>query len=147
MDRRSELCQGEKSEWRKLHGLLEPLSDEELQDPTLTPEGWSPKDMMFHVGAWAADCARQLERMRLGTWQEPVETVDATNAEWFQLSRTLGLDTVRGELMAGRNRMIQEFGALLEVTPEAQEWFSESGEIHYRNHAADLGSWLGGRSA
>jgi hypothetical protein len=127
--------------------LLEPLSDEELQDPTLTPEGWSPKDMMFHVGAWAADCARQLERMRLGTWQEPVETVDATNAEWFQLSRTLDLDTVRGELMSGRNRMLQEFGALLEVTPEAQEWFSESGEIHYRNHAAELRSWLEGRSA
>lgn len=145
MDRRRQLCEAEEGAWQELHQLLEPLKDEDLQDPTLTPEGWSPRDLMFHIGGWLADCARQLERMRMGTWEEPEEDTDSINAEWFELSRALDLDTVRGELMSGRNRMLQEFGALAEITPEAQEWFEESGAIHYREHIGDLRSWLAGR--
>jgi len=120
------------------------MSPDELQRTGLTPEGWSVKDAMFHIGAWMADCANQLERMRLGTFVERVDTIpdiDRTNREWFEVSKTLELKTVRVELVAAHQRMLQEWAALTEPTPAAWEWFEESGPIHYRKHLDDLRGW------
>ena len=60
----------------------------------LTADGWSPKDAMFHVAAWCAEAANQLERMRLGTYVDPMIDSDIQNREWFDISKDLDVLTV-----------------------------------------------------
>ena len=36
------------------------------------------------------------------------------------------------------------FATLPVVTPDAWEWFEESGPLHYAAHAKDLEAWLAG---
>jgi hypothetical protein len=135
------LLGAEEAAWHELRAELDRFTDEELELPGITPDRWSVKDVLFHIGAWAADCGLQLERMRMGTWEEPHEDVERKNREWFELSRTMDLKTVRAELAAARTRMVVEFGTLPEITPPAMEWFEESGPLHYRAHLADLRPW------
>jgi hypothetical protein len=139
---REELLAREEAAWQKLHGALAGLTTEQLLTPTLNAEGWAPRDLMFHVGGWLAEAVRQLERMRVGTFAEPDLDVDAINDEWFQLSRRLDVETVEAELMSSRARMLEALAALPEVTPAAQEWFEESGELHYTEHLRELRAWI-----
>ena len=80
--------------------------------------------------------------MRAGTFDPGEETprVDrARNAEWFELSTRDGHRATCGsEFVAARQRMVEEFGAMPELTPEAWEWFEESGPLHYAKHVEDL---------
>jgi hypothetical protein len=129
--------------WSTLHALFERVPASRFDDPDVTSGGWSAKDVMFHVGAWLAEASRQLERIREGTYEPPRLTSQALNEEWFALSRTLDLVTVRAELEAGRVMARETLGTLAEVTPLAREWFEESGVLHYTEHAAGLERWLG----
>jgi len=99
------------------------------------------RDVLFHIGAWAAECGVQLERMRAGTWEEPHLDVERLNRQWFDLSRTMELTTVKSEFVVARTRMVVEFGTLPEITPAAAEWFEESGALHYEEHLVDLRTW------
>lgn len=136
----------EDASWHELHAVFERIPPDRFEEPTVTPEGWSPKDVMFHVGAWMADCQIQLERMRAGTFdpgEETRATIERRNTEWFELSRTMSHHDVRGEFEAARQRMVEEFGSMPDVTPDAWEWFEESGPLHYAKHVNDLEGWLG----
>lgn len=136
----------EESTWHELLELIGSIPQQRLEEPTVTPAGWSVKDVMFHIGAWAADCANQLERMRVGTFEDHLETreaIELKNREWFELSQTMDLATVRTEFVAARTKMLQEWAALGEVTPAAWEWLEESGPIHYRKHVDDMRRWAG----
>ena len=68
------LLAAEEAAWHELRVELDRLTDEEMERPGLTPDGWSVKDVLFHIGAWIADCGVQLERMRIGTLKEPLES-------------------------------------------------------------------------
>ena len=143
---RDKLLADEDARWHELWTLFERIPAERFEEPTVTPEGWSPKDVMFHVGAWMADCGIQFERMRAGSFdpgEETRGTVERRNAEWFELSRSMDPTDVRAEFGAARQRMVEGFGFLPEVTPEAWEWFEESGPLHYAKHVTDLEGWLG----
>jgi hypothetical protein len=102
---------------------------------------------MVHVGAWLAECGRMFERMLVGTYVDETVDVDGLNAEWFQISRRVDLRTALAELMSARNRMLACFAELPALTGEAREWFRESGEHHYREHAHDLRAWIGRKGA
>ena len=71
MDRRKELVDREDAAWVELHEVLDAFGPGQLESPTLNQEGWSPKDVMFHIGAWLAEAGCQLERMCAGTFVEP----------------------------------------------------------------------------
>jgi mycothiol maleylpyruvate isomerase-like protein len=137
-----ELCRDEDGAWSELIGLVESLTPEQLEEPGYSPEGWSVKDLMAHIGAWAAEAGQIFERMRVGTYsKEPID-VDAMNALFYEANRDLPLNVVRAELWSARTRMLTEFRALPEVTPEAEEWFVESGAAHYREHIDRLREWV-----
>jgi hypothetical protein len=135
------LIAAEDAKWYELCGTFERFSDEQIEEPGVTPDGWSVKDVMFHIAAWAAECGVQLERIRMGTFTPPDDDVERLNREWFELSRTMDLHTVRAELAAARTRMVLEFGTLPEVTTDAVEWFEESAALHYGVHLEDLRAW------
>ena len=147
MGRREDLLRQEAEAWGKIDGVVESLSAAELVRPGYTVEGWSAKDMMAHVAAWSDYAARVLDEIAKGTWDGRDEfaesgSVDRLNAEWFERDRDLDVDAVRSDWHASRTRMLQAFGALDEITPDADEWFEESGPSHYAEHLTDLESWV-----
>jgi hypothetical protein len=136
------LLREEDEGWVRLHGILGSIPGGRLDEPGVTDEGWSPKDVMFHVGAWLAEAARQLERMRRGTYVVQDDDVEDRNRAWFALSKTLDIGTVRAELESSRMMAREALAALTELTPEAREWFEESAGLHYAEHLPDLERWL-----
>jgi hypothetical protein len=93
-----------------------------------------------------ADCATQLDRVRAGSFdpaEETRETIELQNQAWFEQSRTMAPADVRAEFISSRRLMVESFGMLDEVTPEAVEWFEESGALHYAKHTGDLRAFLG----
>jgi len=123
---------------------LETVSRQQMLEPGLTPEGWSVKDLVWHLGAWWAKAGVMLERIRVGTYEGAGQgsSVDELNARFLEEGRRLDLATVTAELYAARNHALIEFAALPEVTPEAEEWFRESGSEHYDEHRDDLRAWV-----
>jgi hypothetical protein len=86
-----------------------------------------------------------LERIRTGTYDGwgQAASVDELNTRFREEGRRLDLSTVKAELYAARNRALMEWAALPKVTPEAEEWFRESGPEHYQEHLDDLRVWVG----
>ena len=148
MGRREDLLRREAEGRDRIAGLLDGLSIEQLERPGLTPEGWSIRDLLWHLASWSEDTARVLREMAAGTWDgsdpslEPGWT-DRTNDEQFARSRTMGIGEARAAWIEGRRAALEAFGALEDVTPQADEWFDESGPTHYAGHLPGLGGWVG----
>lgn len=142
MDRRTEEIAAEDVGWRELNDLIARLGREQRELPGVNAEGWTVKDLMWHIGCWSAECGCQLERIRMGTYEGWDVDTDERNAEWLAAGRTQDLRTVEAEWYSSRNRMLEEFGALAELTPEADEWFRESGPEHYAEHLGALRAFV-----
>ncbi len=143
--RRAAKLAAEDGAWEELNGLIGRMSHAQIEAPGVTPDGWSAKDTMWHVACWSADCVRSLERIRAGTfeggWQDD-EEVERMNRRWFEESRDLEVEIVKAEWFSARTRMVECFGTLEPLTPQAEEWFDESGAIHYEKHLIDLRPWV-----
>jgi mycothiol maleylpyruvate isomerase-like protein len=147
MGRREDLLRQEAEGWQRIDALVGDLTPEQIERPGYTDEGWSVKDMMWHVAAWSQDTARVLNDMEAGSWdgEDPSEAAgytDRVNREWFARSRTMEVEEVRSAWHAARGRLLEAFGALGEVTPDADEWFEETGPAHYAEHLPDLQAWV-----
>ena len=137
-----QLLADEDEGWRALHRAIDAIPPERMEEPGVTPDGWTAKDVMFHIGAWCAECGNQLERIRMGTYATQDWETDRKNREWFETSQRLDIPTVRVELAAAHARMLQEWAALDEITTHAREWLEESGPLHYAEHLRDIDAWL-----
>jgi nicotinate-nucleotide adenylyltransferase len=135
-----ELAEAEHRAWAELCSVIESFDPAQLERPGYSP-GRSVKDLMAHVGCWLAEAGQILEQIRLGTYLGGDYDVEELNARFHELSRDQPLSLVRVELAAARNRLLQEWAALPEVTPEAEEWFDESGPAHYLRHLDRLRAW------
>ena len=136
-DPTTELIRDEDEGWAELHALLDRLAPEGMERPGLTDD-WRVKDLLGHLACWWAEAASRLERIRMGTFTREKLDIDAMNAEFFEAMRDVDTHTILAELHAGRNKALEELGHLSELTPEAREWFVESGPEHYREHMKDL---------
>ena len=140
------LLAADESGWKELVELFAQIPADRFEEPTVTPEGWSPKDVMFHVAAWMADAGHQLERMRAGTFDPPRRRPPPSRSATASCSssrRAMEPSDVRIEFFSAHQRMCEELGEMPELTPEAVEWFEESGPLHYAQHIKDLRGWLG----
>jgi hypothetical protein len=140
--RREDLMRREEAGWVELNALVHGLSAEQLTTPGSIAEGWSIKDVMWHIAAWSADAASQLERIRAGTF-DPTEVQDtqALNDAWFEVSKGLELETVKAEWYSARTMMVERFGEGTRLPAEADESFEEAGALHYAEHLRDLRVW------
>ena len=140
MDKR-EMFSAEDRGWVEFIGAIESLSPEQAETPGYYPERWSVKDLVAHIAAWQAEAGRILEQIRFGTFGgEPID-LDAMNRQFFEANRDLPLAVVRAECWSARTRMLTEMNLLPEVTPDAEEWFVESGAEHYGEHLPRLREW------
>ena len=141
-ERREQLLLLEDAGWQELMSAMDGLDDAQFQQPGLTEDGWSVKDLCWHLGVWCAYALDALEQIASGTYEDVHLDVEALNREWFELSRGLDPGTVRAELAASRTQLCGQLRFLPELTPEAVEWFEESAHLHYREHVGDLARWV-----
>jgi hypothetical protein len=132
----------EEREWLVLTEVFGDVPPDRFDEPSVTDEGWSPKDVMYHVAAWSEEAAKVLGRIAAGTHREGEPDVQVLNEEWFEQGRGLDDDVVRIRFAKGRVSMRQVFSQLTEVDAHAWEWFEESGPRHYAEHLPDLRSFL-----
>jgi hypothetical protein len=128
--------------WLELTEVFGDVPPERFDEPSVTGEGWSPKDVMYHVAAWAEEAAKVLGRIAAGTHRESEPDTQALNEEWFVIGRGLDDDVVRIRFAKGRTSMRQAFAGLSHVDATAWEWFDESGPRHYEEHLPDLRAFL-----
>ena len=136
------LLADEERGWLALTEVFGDVPPDRFDEPSVTEEGWSPKDVMYHVAAWSEEAAKVLGRMAAGTHRENDPDIQALNEEWFEEGRGLDNDVVRIRFAKGRVAMRQVFSTLTEVDAQAWEWFEESGPRHYEEHLPDLRSFL-----
>lgn len=143
MDRKEELMATEDKAWNQFHALVGRIRDEEFDLPGANEEGWSAKDVTWHIGCWIAEAAQQLERIRLGTYEaRDWNDTDEVNARILEEGRRQDISTVKSELTSARARALHEWSALETITPEAEEWFSDIGPAHYDEHVDALRAWV-----
>jgi len=136
------LLADEDRKWLELTELFGDVPPERFHESSVTEEGWSPKDVMYHVAAWAEEAATVLGRIAAGTHTGNDPDTQALNEEWFEVGRGLDDDVVRIRFAKGRTAMRQAFTRLPEVDAAAWEWFEESGPRHYEEHLPDLLAFL-----
>jgi len=141
MTTKAELFAAEEAGWTELRAALAPLSPAEMSQPGYYPEGWSAKDMLAHLGSWAAESQCVLEQINNGTFVDAPLDVDVLNARFFEANRDLPLSVVQAEAWAARTRLLTELGRLEEITPTAESWFVEGGAEHYAEHLPRLREW------
>lgn len=142
MATKRELARAEDAGWSEMMELIESLSPAEIELPGYYREGWSVKDLMAHVGSWQAEAGQILQQIRWGTFRGRPVDVDAMNEQFYEVNKDLPLPVVRAEAWSARTRMLTEWNDLPEVTPEAEEWFRESGPEHYEEHLPRLRDWV-----
>jgi hypothetical protein len=148
MGRREELLRAEAEGWEELNELISRADPETLERAGLNAEGWAVRDLMWHVAYWCADTAQAFGRMRDGIFDASAEPdgpaeIDPINDAQLERSRAMALDEVRGDWFRARAAMLERFGELAELTPEADQWFDETGPLHYAKHLPDIRTWLG----
>ena len=137
------LMADEREQWDRLWSVFEQVPEVRFEDASMTAEGWSPKDLLFHMVAWQDECTAVLDQERSGTPAlEGHEDTDTKNAGFLQKSQGMSAAEVRATAEPARERMLAGFRALDEITPKALEWFEESGPIHYTEHERELRGWL-----
>jgi hypothetical protein len=147
MATKRELLTAEDVGWTEFLGLVESLTADQMVEPGYYPEGWSVKDLLGHIGSWQAEAVQVLEQIRMGTFTSSRADIDALNRQFYEANKDLPLPVVRAECWSARNRMLEEWNALPEVSQDAEEWFVESGAAHYAEHNGRLREWVGELSA
>jgi len=147
MARREELLRSEAEGWEAFVTLADAVTPDLVELRGLNAEGWAVRDVMWHVAFWCADAARALGAIAEGRFdhvREPYADaeVDRLNDRELERSRGMQVDEIRAELHRARAAMLERFGALAELTADADEWFEESGPAHYAEHAPQLEAWV-----
>jgi hypothetical protein len=140
MATKRELMEAEGAGWSELCSFLNSMDAARLEQPGCEGE-WSVKDLMAHLAGWFAETVQVLEQIRYGTYRPFDYDVDELNERFIEANRDQPEPVVRAEMVASRNRMLEEFNLLPELTPVAEEWFRESGPEHYQEHLPRLREW------
>ncbi len=140
------LTERERNAWAELRQLVDGLPRERLEEEAVTADGWTVKDVLWHIAHWWNHFADLLDAMREGTFVEPPEdeeATDAENARVLEESRSMSLEEVERGLEAARERMLAAWEALPEVDEPAERWFGWETYEHYEEHLADLRRFAG----
>jgi len=138
----SVLMAAEDAGWDELHALMDSLTLEATEQPGFYPEGWSAKDLLAHIGSWLAEAGIVLLQIRVGTYKLEEIDVESMNRTFLEIMKDVPLQTVRAQASASRARMLQAWGELPELTPEAAFWIRKAGAEHYAEHLPRLREWV-----
>jgi len=138
MSDRVGLTQREAAAWGELRAVVDRMTPEQREAPTATDEGWSVKDVVWHIAHWWDDLSRMLEELtERGSFDEPSEddaVTDAVNEQTLAISRSMGLAEVEAGVEKARLRLLRSWAAVPEVTESAAQWFVWETIEHYEEH-------------
>jgi hypothetical protein len=141
-DSARELIAEEDRLWAELHKLVDSLPQDKFEEPGYFAEGWSAKDLVAHIGSWAAEAGVVLERIRSHTFRPEEIDVDAMNQAFYDSMHDVGFRDVRAQAIIARNRMMRAWISLPESSTEADRWISKAGPEHYAEHLPRLREWV-----
>lgn len=130
----------ERDAWAELRAAVDRLTPEQHERPGANADGWSIKDVLWHIAHWWNDLTRMLGEMREGTFVEPEDDDERTNAEnarTLEESRRMHLADVEQGVDMARGRMLAAWDALPEVAEPAERWFVWETIEHYEEHLED----------
>jgi hypothetical protein len=143
-DRRAGLLAAEAEGWNELSSLVDSMSEDLLERPGVTPDGWTVKDTMWHVAMWWQDFVEAVPRFSDPAFDpddDSGDDVDATNRAWFEESSRLDLDVVRDRWARARDDGLAAFASMQHPPRAAERWLEECSTIHYEKHLIDLRAW------
>jgi hypothetical protein len=121
---------------------IEDLTQEKMETPGVVGE-WSIKDLLAHITRWEAELIKLLWQIRQGLKPSGVlvndESVDDTNARWYQEDRGRGLEQVIEDFQGVRPQTIRRLAQFTDAEladPNRYPWA----------HHDPLISWIAGNS-
>jgi uncharacterized protein (DUF952 family) len=136
---RDGLLELERARWRELTRLLDAVPTSRAEEPSLTPEGWSVRDAVWHLACWNDVITTQLDAMQRGTFDEGFDwNTEENNARFLDTGRSVPFADAVAVLERSRREVIRAMNQLQEVTPRAIELFSEAAYDHVDDHLPEL---------
>jgi hypothetical protein len=142
-----ELTSREARDWAELRAAVDRLASEQLSTGAVNEDGWTTKDVLWHIAHWWDHLAGMLDAMGAGTFEEPPEddaATDAENAVVLAESRGMDLRAVEDGIAATRERLLSAWAALPELTGPAERWFVWETIEHYEEHLPGISALEGG---
>lgn len=138
MDRKEELLEIERARWREFRDLVDRIPSDRMEDPTLNAEGWSVKDLLWHMRCWNSVVSDQLQKIEAGTFEDFDWNTDENNERFLAEGRVMDPVNVQAELVVSREHAVRAMAALMDVTPKAEELFAETAFRHIDDHLPEL---------
>jgi hypothetical protein len=133
---KDDLAASEADSWRSLSASFDAIPAG-MRDQPLLPNGWSVKDVEWHIVFWWQDCVRSLEALVRGDHSDYQGDTDAINDEALREGRSLTLDEVEERLATTRDRLLLAWFESPE-DPRAIEAFTGETIEHYEEHVDDV---------
>lgn len=141
---REDLLELERDRWTMLQQLLGEVPTSRTDEPTLTPEGWSVRDLVWHLACWNDVVATELESMRAGTFDERFDwNTEENNARFLVSGRSVTYPDALAALQTSRERVVRAMAQLEHVSARALELFSEPAYQHADDHVPEVRRFLG----
>ena len=140
---REELLELERVRWNMLQQLLGAIPPSRADEPSLTPEGWSVRDAVWHLACWNDVVTAQLELMRAGAFDDRFDwDTEENNARFLATGRAVTFAQALSALETSRGQVIRAMQELEDVPPRAVELFSEPAFQHVDDHVPELRRFL-----
>jgi hypothetical protein len=139
MNAKEKQTAAEAAAWETFETALLGVPRDRMEDPLLE-NGWSVKDVLWHIARWWEDCADTLELLHTGTFTEWDGDTDAENARVLAEGRSLSLEDVELRSAHVRERMLLAWDALTIDDPRSAENFDSETTEHYDEHLAQIRS-------
>jgi hypothetical protein len=143
-DRRAGILAAEREAWGEIDGLIASMPSETIERSGLTPDGWSVKDVLWHVAMWwrvFVDAVPRFADPAVDPADQAAGEVEAINRRWFEESRGLAPELVRAGWTQARAEALAAFTGMPDPSRAAERWFEECGAMHYEEHLIDLRPW------
>jgi hypothetical protein len=139
-----ELLELEQDRWATLWQLLGAVPESKTDEPSLTTEGWSVRDLVWHLACWNDVVRKQLQLMHEGRFDDRFDwNTEENNAHFLASGRSVLYPDALSRLKASREAVIRAMNQLEEVPPRALEIFSEPAYQHVDDHLPELRRFLG----
>jgi len=132
MATRQELTAREAAAWEEFRAAVDAIPVDRRESPILT-EGWSVKDVLWHVVFWWEDLAPEYASIRSGVPRPDGQDTDTTNARVLDEGRELSLADVEGGVARSRAGMLATWTDAPD-DPRADETFVSETIEHYEEH-------------
>lgn len=118
MRTRENLLELERTRSGTLRHLLGEVPESRTEETSLTPEGWSVRDLAWHLACWNDVVTTQLELIKTGRFDDRSDrNTEENNARFLATGQSVTCTQALSALETSRGRAIRAMRQLEEVPP------------------------------